>query len=186
MSNNSALSAQHSAHPLVGVVLGSDSDLPVMEEAIKVLKDFGVPFEACVISAHRSPRWAADYAATAEERGLQVIIAGAGMAAHLPGVLAAYTCLPVIGVPLRGGNGARGSALNGLDALCAIVQMPPGVPVATVAIDGARNAALLAIQMLSLNDDRLRRQIRAYRERMAADVAVRSAGLQEKLQQEQK
>src|SRR5208337_1195356 len=117
------------------------------------------------ISAHRSPQRAADYAATAEERGLQVIIAGAGMAAHLPGVLAAGTCLPVIGVPLQGG------ALNGIDALYAVVQMPPGVPVATVAVNGACNAALLAIQMLSLGDAGLRRQLRAYKEKTAADVA---------------
>ena len=130
-----------------------------------------------MISAHRSPQRAAEYATTAEERGLQVIIAGAGMAAHLPGVLAAYTCLPVIGVPLQSG------ALNGIDALYAVVQMPPGVPVATVAVNGARNAALLAIQMLSLGDAGLRRQLRAYKEKMAADVAVKSASLQEKLQQ---
>ncbi|MGD0622109.1 MAG: 5-(carboxyamino)imidazole ribonucleotide mutase [Thermacetogeniaceae bacterium] len=181
MSNNSSLITHHSSlSPVVGIVLGSDSDLPVMEETVKVLRDFGVPFEVSVLSAHRSPRRAADYATTAEERGLQVIIAGAGMAAHLPGVLAACTCLPVIGVPLQGG------ALNGMDALYAIVQMPPGVPVATVAVNGARNAALLAVQMLSLGDAGLRRQLRAYKERMAADVAVKSASLQEKLQQQQK
>ncbi len=162
--------------PVVGIVLGSDSDLPVMEEAVKALRDFGVPFEISMISAHRSPQRAAEYAATAEERGLRVIIAGAGMAAHLPGALAAYTCLPVIGVPLKNG------ALNGIDALYGVVQMPPGVPVATVAIDGARNAALLAVQMLSLGDAVLRRQFRAYKEKMAADVAVKSASLQEKMQ----
>ncbi|MGD0153736.1 MAG: 5-(carboxyamino)imidazole ribonucleotide mutase [Thermacetogeniaceae bacterium] len=164
--------------PVVGIVLGSDSDLPVMEETLRVLKEFGVPFEASVISAHRSPRRAADYAANAEERGLRVIVAGAGMAAHLPGVLAAYTCLPVIGVPLQGG------ALNGMDALYAIVQMPPGVPVATVAVNGARNAALLAIQMLSLSDPGLRGKLQAYRERLAVEVAAKSARLQEKLQQQ--
>lgn len=166
--------------PAVGIVLGSDSDLPVMEETVKVLKDFGVPLEISVISAHRSPQRAVDYATTAEERGLQVIIAGAGMAAHLPGVLAACTCLPVIGVPLQGG------ALNGLDALYAIIQMPPGVPVAAVAVNGGRNAALLAIQMLSLGDAGLRRQFRAYKERLAAEVAVKSANLQEKMQGQQK
>lgn len=160
---------------VVGIVLGSDSDLPVMEETRKVLNEFGVPFEISVISAHRSPRRAVDYAASAEERGLRVIIAGAGMAAHLPGVLAAYTCLPVIGVPLQG------DALNGMDALYAIVQMPPGVPVATVAVNGARNAALLAIQMLSLSDTGLRGKLQAYRERLALDVAAKSARLQEKL-----
>lgn len=166
--------------PAVGIVLGSDSDLPVMEGAIRVFYEFGVPFESSVMSAHRSPRRAADYAAAAEERGLQVIIAGAGMAAHLPGVLAAYTSLPVIGVPLQSGS------LNGTDALYAIVQMPPGVPVATVAVNGAQNAALLAVQILALNDDRLRRQLRAHKERMAADVAAKSAGLQEKIRPRRK
>jgi len=181
MSNDSSPITHHpSPGPLVGIVLGSDSDLPVMEETVKVLNNFGVSLEIGVISAHRSPQRAVDYAATAEERGLQVIIAGAGMAAHLPGVLAACTCLPVIGVPLQGG------ALSGVDALYAIVQMPPGVPVATVAVNGARNAALLAIQMLSLGDDGLRRQFRAYKERLAAEVAVKSAGLQEKIQRQQK
>ncbi len=160
----------------VGVVLGSDSDLQVMEEAVQVLKDFKVSFEICVCSAHRSPRRVSEYAATAEERGLQVIIAAAGMAAHLAGVLASFTCLPVIGVPLQGG------ALSAMDALYSTVQMPPGVPVATVAVNGARNAALLAIQMLSLADSGLRRQLKAHRERMAADVAVRSARLQQRLQ----
>lgn len=169
---------QETGSAVVGIVLGSDSDLPVMEETLKVLKEFGVPCEISVISAHRSPRLAADYASNAEARGLRVIVAGAGMAAHLPGVLAAYTCLPVIGVPLQGG------ALNGMDALYAIVQMPPGVPVATVAVNGARNAALLAIQMLSLSDPGLRGKLRAYKERQAADVAVKSARLQEKLQQQ--
>ncbi len=168
---------QETGSAVVGIVLGSDSDLPVMEETFKVLKEFGVPCEISVISAHRSPRRAADYASNAEERGLRVIVAGAGMAAHLPGVLAAYTCLPVIGVPLQGG------ALNGMDALYAIVQMPPGVPVATVAVNGGRNAALLAIQMLSLGDPGLRGKLQAYRERLALDVAAKSARLQEKLQQ---
>ena len=125
----------------VGIVLGSDSDFPVMEEAARILQDFGVSYEMTIASAHRSPDLATEYARSAEERGIEVIIAGAGMAAHLPGVLAAYTCLPVIGVPLKS------SALNGLDSLYSIVQMPPGV-LATVAIDG-RNAALLAVQMLT-------------------------------------
>jgi len=124
----------------VGIVLGSDSDFQVMQEAVRVLQEFEVGWEVVVASAHRSPQRAAEYALNAEERGIEVIIAGAGMAAHLPGVLASYTCLPVIGVPLQG------SALGGVDALYSIVQMPPGVPVATVAINGARNAALLAVR----------------------------------------
>jgi len=147
-----------------------------MEETVRVLKEFKISYEICVCSAHRSPRLAAEYAATAEERGLQVIIAAAGMASHLAGVLASLTCLPVIGVPLQGGS------LSGMDALFSTVQMPPGVPVATVAVDGARNAALLAVQMLSLADRGLRRQLRAHRERMAADVAARSARVQQRMQ----
>ncbi len=161
--------------PRVGIVLGSDSDFEVMEEATRVLDDFGVPYEVTVASAHRSPERSAAYAREAEARGLEVLIAGAGMAAHLPGVLAASTALPVIGVPLRGG------ALNGMDALFSIVQMPPGVPVAAVAVNGARNAALLAVQILGVKDPELRAKFRVYKERMAAEVAVKSAKLQEKL-----
>lgn len=147
--------------PRVGIVLGSDSDLTVMEEAARVLQEFEVSFELTIASAHRSPERTAVYAREAEGRGIDVIISGAGMAAHLPGILAAYTCLPVIGVPLQGG------ALNGQDALYAIVQMPPGVPVATVAINGARNAALLAVQILSVRDAELRERFRAYKEKLA-------------------
>ncbi len=150
--------------PLVGIVLGSDSDLPKVEETASVLRDFGVPYEMTIASAHRNPDLAATYARDAEKRGIAVIIAGAGMAAHLPGVLAAYTCLPVIGVPLQGG------ALNGIDALYSIVQMPPGVPVATVAVNGARNAALLAIQMLGTKDSGLREKFRAYKKELAEKV----------------
>jgi 5-(carboxyamino)imidazole ribonucleotide mutase len=147
--------------PIVGIVLGSDSDLPIMEETARILQEFGVSYEMTIASAHRSPELAAEYARTAEERGLAVIISGAGMAAHLPGVLAAYSCLPVIGVPLKGG------ALSGLDALYSVVQMPPGVPVAAVAVDGARNATLLAIQMLSIKDMELRERFRDYKQELA-------------------
>lgn len=157
--------------PIVGIVLGSDSDLPVMEESARILRDFGVSYEMTIASAHRSPELAADYARTAEERGLAVIISGAGMAAHLPGVLAAYTCLPVIGVPLKGG------ALNGLDALYSIVQMPPGVPVAAVAVDGARNAALLAIQILSVKDEKLRQKFWEYKKELAIKTAKKAEKL---------
>jgi 5-(carboxyamino)imidazole ribonucleotide mutase len=154
--------------PRVGIVLGSDSDLPVMEETARILQDFGVTYEMTIASAHRSPDLAAEYARTAEERGMAVIIAGAGMAAHLPGVMAAYTCLPVIGVPLQG------KILNGVDALYSIVQMPPGVPVAAVAVNGARNAALLAVQMLSIQDPELREKFRRYKQELAEGV-VRKA-----------
>jgi 5-(carboxyamino)imidazole ribonucleotide mutase len=157
--------------PIVGIVLGSDSDLPTMEETARILQEFGVSYEMTIASAHRSPELAAEYARTAEERGLAVIISGAGMAAHLPGVLAAYSCLPVIGVPLKGG------ALSGLDALYSVVQMPPGVPVAAVAVDGARNAALLAIQMLSIKDMELRERFRDYKQELAKKTAEKAEKL---------
>jgi 5-(carboxyamino)imidazole ribonucleotide mutase len=155
--------------PRVLIVMGSDSDLPVMQEAGRVLADFGVPFEMTVASAHRSPDRAAAYAREAEGRGVRVIIAGAGGAAHLAGAVAAHTALPVIGVPLGG------SAVNGLDALLATVQMPAGVPVATVAIGGARNAGLLAVQILGAADDGLRERYRAYKERLAREVEEKAA-----------
>ncbi len=134
------------ARPLVGVLMGSDSDLPVMEKAANVLKEMGVPYEMDILSAHRLPDKTAEYAKTARERGLAIIIAGAGMAAHLAGFIASHTTLPVIGVPLKSGD------LGGVDALYATVQMPPGIPVATVAIDGAVNAAYLACEILAVAD----------------------------------
>ncbi len=130
--------------PLVGILMGSESDLPVMRKAVAVLTEMGVPCEMDISSAHRLPEKTAEYAKTARERGLEVIIAGAGMAAHLAGVIAAHTTLPVIGVPLNSG------AMKGVDALHSTVQMPPGIPVATVAIDGAKNAAYLACEILSI------------------------------------
>lgn len=162
-------------NPQVGIVLGSDSDLPLMDEALKVLDDFEVAWELTVASAHRAPLRVLKYAQEAEKRGLEVIIAGAGMAAHLPGVIASHTCLPVIGVPVQGG------ALGGQDALYSIVQMPPGVPVAAVAINGARNAALLAVQILAIKDADLRERFRAYKERLAAEVAAKDETVQKKL-----
>lgn len=156
----------------VGVVLGSDSDLPVMREAVHTLEQFGVGLEVAVLSAHRTPDEVAEYARTASQRGLGVIIAGAGGAAHLPGVLAAYTTLPVIGVPLDSGKG-----LNGVDALYSMVQMPPGVPVATVGIGAARNAALLAVAILGLADQRLREALRDFRHAQAAGVRAKAERL---------
>ncbi|ROQ90856.1 5-(carboxyamino)imidazole ribonucleotide mutase [Desulfosoma caldarium] len=157
--------------PLVGVLMGSDSDLPVMEGAFEVLRKFGVPFEAAILSAHRTPEQAAQYAATAAERGLQVIIAAAGWAAHLAGVLASKTILPVIGVPVDS------SPLHGMDALLSTVQMPPGIPVATMAIGqgGARNAALFAVQILALCHDDLTKALKRYRADMAAEVLAKNA-----------
>ena len=141
--------------------MGSDSDLPTMQAAADVCREFEVSYELRVVSAHRTPADMAAYASNAHERGLRVIIAGAGGAAHLPGMVAAYTPLPVIGVPVQG------EALRGLDALLAIVQMPPGVPVATVAIGGARNAGLLAVQILAISDNALQSRMLAYKMRIA-------------------
>ncbi len=162
------------ADVVVGVLMGSDSDWPVMEETIKVLGEFEVPCEVQVASAHRTPGRVAEYASGARERGLKVIIAAAGLAAHLAGVVAAHTTLPVIGVPLD-------AALGGVDALLATVQMPPGVPVATVAVGrtGARNAALLAVQMLALADEALAEKLTRYKERMADQVTERNRRVQE-------
>ena len=152
--------------PLVGVVMGSDSDWKVMQHAVQVLKDFGVPHEARVVSAHRTPDTLYKYAETAEARGLQCIIAGAGGAAHLPGMLAAKTVLPVLGVPVTS------RALKGLDSLLSIVQMPKGVPVATFAIGqaGAANAGLFAVALLAGHDARLARRLAAFRKKQTAKV----------------
>lgn len=159
----------------VGVIMGSDSDLPVVQKAIDTLKDFGVPFEAHVYSAHRTPDQAAEFASSARENGFGVIIAAAGMAAHLAGALAARSTLPVIGIPIKGG------AVDGMDALLATVQMPSGMPVATVALNGAVNAALLAIQMLAIEDAQLAEKLDAKRAKDTAAVLAKDAALQEKL-----
>lgn len=145
------------ASPIIGIAMGSESDLPVMEEACKILVDFGVPFEMRVLSAHRTPAAMQQYAETAHERGIKVIIAGAGGAAHLPGMIAASTPLPVIGVPVPTRN------LKGMDSLLSVVQMPGGVPVATVAIGGAKNAGLLAIQILAVGNPDLLNKMQAYK-----------------------
>lgn len=150
------------AKPVVGIVMGSSSDLPVMGGAAQLFEEFEVIFELVVASAHRQPEKVDRYAREAAEAGLQVIIAGAGGAAHLPGVIAARTILPVIGVPVTTPH------LGGLDSLLSIVQMPRGVPVATVSINGAANAALLALEILALQNERLRQQLTAYREKLAA------------------
>jgi 5-(carboxyamino)imidazole ribonucleotide mutase len=165
---------RETASPLVGILMGSDSDLPTMGEAAKVLREFDIPFEIHVSSAHRTPDRVIRFARDAEKRGLRVLIAGAGGAAHLAGVTAAHTLLPVIGVPMEGG------ALHGLDALLSTVQMPGGIPVATVAIGkpGARNAGLLAVQILALSDPGLRRDLLASRRRMSAQVAEKDRQLQ--------
>ncbi len=157
------------------VVLGSDSDFPIMEPCFRLLLNFGVQYDACVCSAHRSPRKAAEIASQAKEIGYKVIIAAAGLAAHLPGVLAAYTTLPVIGVPICTG------ALSGTDALYSIAQMPAGVPVASVAIDGAANAAILAAQILALSDEQIGNMLISYKKELEMSVELRNERLADKL-----
>ncbi len=153
--------------PQVGIIMGSDSDLPVMQSAADALAELQVPFEMTIVSAHRTPQRLYDYAGSAVERGLKVIVAGAGGAAHLPGMAAAITPLPVIGVPVRS------RALSGEDSLLSIVQMPPGVPVATVAIDGARNAGLLAAQILSVADPKLLARVTKLKQDLEAQVLAK-------------
>jgi 5-(carboxyamino)imidazole ribonucleotide mutase len=162
------------ATPLVGIGMGSSSDLPTFQPAIDVLRRFGVPFEVRVLSAHRTPGRMADYALTAHERGLKVLIAGAGGAAHLPGMLAAHTPLPVIGVPVN----TASFSIGGLDALLSIVQMPRGVPVATVAIGGGFNAGLLAVQILATADPDLLAQFITYKAELAAQATQQDADIQ--------
>ena len=159
--------------PLVSIIMGSTSDLPVMEKACQLLNELQVPFEVNALSAHRTPEAVEEFACGAKERGLKVIIAAAGMAAALPGVIAASTTLPVIGVPIKG------SALDGVDALYSILQMPPGIPVATVAINGAMNAAILAVEMLALSDATLAASLAAYKEGLKDKIVKANAELKE-------
>ena len=161
--------------PLVGVVMGSDSDWPVMQAAAEALDEFQVPYEADVVSAHRMPREMIAYGADAANRGIRVIIAGAGGAAHLPGMLAAMTPLPVIGVPVPLKH------LDGLDSLLSIVQMPAGIPVATVAVGGARNAGLLAVRILGVADEDLRAQMLGFQDQLRATAQAKGAALRAKL-----
>ncbi len=158
-------------NPLIGIIMGSDSDLPTMQAAIAVCEDFTVTHEVEIVSAHRTPQRMVEYAQSADERGLQVIIAGAGGAAHLPGMVAALTPLPVIGVPVKS------STLSGVDSLYSIVQMPGGIPVATVAIGNAKNAGLLAVQMLAATRPALRQQVKDYRQNLSAQVMAKQEHL---------
>ncbi len=153
-----------SANPLVAILMGSSSDLETMEQARQVFKEFAIPQEMKVLSAHRTPEQTFSYVKAAKERGIKVIIAGAGGAAHLPGIIAALTTLPVIGIPIKS------KSLNGLDSLLSIVQMPTGVPVATVAIDGAANAALLAVEILALGNAELSAKLDSYRTKLQEKV----------------
>ncbi|HSW35330.1 MAG TPA: 5-(carboxyamino)imidazole ribonucleotide mutase [Candidatus Limnocylindrales bacterium] len=163
-----------SEKPVVSIVMGSNSDLTVMKSAALMLEEFNVPYEMTIVSAHRTPERLYNYAKGASARGLKVIIAGAGGSAHLPGMTASLTELPVIGVPVETGS------LCGMDALYSIVQMPPGVPVAVVAIDGAKNAGLLAVQILAVSDSDLKQKIVAYKERMNEEVICKAEVLEGK------
>lgn len=160
----------------VAVIMGSDSDFPVVKDAVKELKSYGVPYEVRVMSAHRTPELAAEFAGKAKENGFGVIICAAGMAAHLAGVVAGHTTLPVIGIPIK-------STFEGLDALLATVQMPSGIPVATVAVNGAKNAAVLAIQMLALSDDALADKLAAAKQKMIDGVKEKDAKIQQMVEE---
>ena len=160
------------ASPLVSIIMGSTSDLPIMEKAAARLDALGIPFEMLALSAHRTPREVEEFATTAKERGVKVIIGAAGMAAHLCGVIASMTSIPVIGVPIK-------ASLEGVDALYSMVQMPPGIPVATVGINAAENAALLAVQMMATSDEELYRRLEAYKESLKEKVVKANRELAE-------
>ena len=159
--------------PLVGIIMGSDSDLPVMKEATKFLDSFGIAHEVTVISAHRTAKRMVNYAQSAKKRGIKVIIAGAGGAAHLPGMVAALTPLPVIGVPIKT------KSLDGIDSLLSIAQMPPGVPVATVAINGAKNAGILASQILAIEDAKIAEKVDKFKQEMESSVLGKARALED-------
>lgn len=162
------------SNALVGIIMGSDSDLPIMQRAATLLEEFQIPFEVTIVSAHRTPDRLVEYAKTAPEKGIKVIIAGAGGSAHLPGMTAAFSPLPVIGVPVKTNN------MEGLDSLLSIVQMPPGIPVATVAVNGAKNAGLLAVSILATSDENLMKRFSAYKAKMADAVLEKAQELEEK------
>ncbi len=163
----------HKLQTLVGIIMGSDSDLPVMQAAADILRAFDVPFELTIVSAHRTPQRMFDYAASAKERGLKVIIAGAGGAAHLPGMLASITPLPVIGVPIKSSN-----SIDGWDSVLSILQMPNGVPVATVALNGAKNAGILAAQIIGCFEERVGKKIAEYKQQLNNEVEDKVRNLQ--------
>jgi 5-(carboxyamino)imidazole ribonucleotide mutase len=165
---------QEKETPLVGIIMGSDSDLPVMQEAADILTYFGIPFELTVVSAHRTPQRLFDYASGAHERGIRVIIAGAGGAAHLPGMVASLSPLPVIGVPVRSSN-----SIDGWDSILSILQMPNGVPVATVALNASKNAGILAAQIIGTSDTSVNEKITSYKKGLADEVLVKAGKLRD-------
>ncbi|MFB0924351.1 MAG: 5-(carboxyamino)imidazole ribonucleotide mutase [Vicingaceae bacterium] len=151
--------------PIISIIMGSDSDLPIMQQAAIILKDFNIPYELTIVSAHRTPKRLVDFAENAHQRGIEVVIAGAGGAAHLPGMVAAISPLPVIGVPIKSSN-----SIDGWDSVLSILQMPGGVPVATVALDGAKNAGILAAQIISVGNTEIRNKIINYKNKLAQQV----------------
>lgn len=158
--------------PKIGIIMGSDSDLPIMSEAVKILEEFDVPHEVTIVSAHRTPNRMHEYAKQADARGIKIIIAGAGGSAHLPGMTASHTPIPVIGVPIKTKN------MDGLDSLLSIVQMPPGIPVATVSINGAKNAALLALKILAITDKKIHTQLTSYSQNLEHEVLEKAKKLE--------
>jgi len=162
-------------HPLVGIIMGSDSDLKIMEAAAEILSNFKVPYELTIVSAHRTPMRMVEYASSARSRGLKIIIAGAGGAAHLPGMIASLTTLPVVGVPIKSSN-----SIDGWDSVLSILQMPNGVPVATVALNAAKNAGILAAEILSLSDNKLTQKLEAFKIEMKEEVEKKAASLSSK------
>lgn len=161
-------------HPLVGIIMGSDSDLPVMQAAADILKKFDISFELTIVSAHRTPQRMIAYASKAKERGLKVIIAGAGGAAHLPGMIASITILPVIGVPIKSSN-----SIDGWDSILSILQMPNGIPVATVALNAAKNAGILAAEIIAINDEIVSKTLLNYKQQLQTEVLNKAAILKE-------
>lgn len=166
--------AKNNKKPLVSILMGSDSDLPIMQKAAEVCAEFNIGYEMRILSAHRVPSHVKEYVESLSKKGVKAIIAGAGLAAHLPGVCAAFTHLPVIGIPIKSG------ALNGMDALLSIVQMPSGIPVATVAVDGAKNAGLLAMQIIATSDKKVAQKFITYKKKMAEAVLKKDAELNKK------
>ncbi|MDN5845268.1 MAG: 5-(carboxyamino)imidazole ribonucleotide mutase [Candidatus Nitrosocosmicus sp.] len=169
------VSLKKSVSPIVGIIMGSDSDLPIMKEAARVLNEFEISYEVKIVSAHRTPVEMVEYSQTAQSRGIKVIISGAGGSAHLPGMVASMTSIPVIGVPINNST----NPLNGIDSLYSIIQMPPGIPVATVAINGAKNAGILACSILSISQPYLQRKMNQFKEKMKEDLKLKNAKLEE-------
>lgn len=172
---NEPVSSKKNVSPLVGIIMGSDSDLPIMKEAARVLTEFEISYEVKIVSAHRTPVELVEYSQTAQSRGIKVVISGAGGSAHLPGMVASMTSIPVIGVPIN--NSAN--PLNGIDSLYSIIQMPPGVPVATVAINGAKNAGILACSILSISQSHLQNKLNQFKEKMREEVKLKNKKLEE-------